>query len=378
MVGGGQLARMTHAGRASRSAVRCACSAETRDDSAAQVVADVTVGDCRDLDGLRDFAKGCDVVTFDHEHVPTEHLRALEADGVAVRPGRRRARARPGQGVMRERLADARRAVPALGGSVADAADVARVRRRGRLAGRAQDRRAAGTTARASGSSRSPRPRRPSRSRPGVAAARRGAGAASPRAGRAGRPSPARAGRGVAGGRDRPARRRLRRGDRAGARPDRRAAPRRRSSWPCGSPASSASSGVLAVELFETADGRVLVNELAMRPHNCGHWTIDGARTSPVRAAPAGRARPAARRHRAGRAGGRSWPTSSAATPRHVRGLPALMAPRPRRSRCTCTARTCRPGRKVGHVTALGDDLADVRERAPGTPPATCEETIDG
>jgi len=38
--------------------------------------------------------------------------------------------------------------------------------------------------------------------------------------------------------------------------------------------------GVLAVELFETTDGALLVNELAMRPHNSGHWTIDGARTS--------------------------------------------------------------------------------------------------
>lgn len=38
--------------------------------------------------------------------------------------------------------------------------------------------------------------------------------------------------------------------------------------------------GVLAVELFETVDGGLLVNELAMRPHNSGHWTMDGARTS--------------------------------------------------------------------------------------------------
>lgn len=37
--------------------------------------------------------------------------------------------------------------------------------------------------------------------------------------------------------------------------------------------------GVLAVELFETPDGRVLINELAMRPHNTGHWTMDGALT---------------------------------------------------------------------------------------------------
>ena len=38
-------------------------------------------------------------------------------------------------------------------------------------------------------------------------------------------------------------------------------------------------TGLLAVELFET-DAGLLVNELAMRPHNCGHWTIEGARTS--------------------------------------------------------------------------------------------------
>ena len=50
--------------------------------------------------------------------------------------------------------------------------------------------------------------------------------------------------------------------------------------WPCRSRASSTSTGILAVELFETTDGRVLVNELAMRPHNTGHWSIDGAVTS--------------------------------------------------------------------------------------------------
>lgn len=38
--------------------------------------------------------------------------------------------------------------------------------------------------------------------------------------------------------------------------------------------------GVLAVELFETPDGALLVNELAMRPHNSGHWTMDGSVTS--------------------------------------------------------------------------------------------------
>ena len=39
-------------------------------------------------------------------------------------------------------------------------------------------------------------------------------------------------------------------------------------------------TGMLAVELFETSDGRLLINELAMRPHNSGHWSIEGSTTS--------------------------------------------------------------------------------------------------
>ena len=38
--------------------------------------------------------------------------------------------------------------------------------------------------------------------------------------------------------------------------------------------------GVLAVEMFVTKDGKLLVNELAPRPHNSGHWTIDACATS--------------------------------------------------------------------------------------------------
>ncbi|MCY4497522.1 MAG: 5-(carboxyamino)imidazole ribonucleotide synthase [Rhodospirillaceae bacterium] len=39
-------------------------------------------------------------------------------------------------------------------------------------------------------------------------------------------------------------------------------------------------AGVLAVEMFVLADGSVVVNEIAPRPHNSGHWTIDAAETS--------------------------------------------------------------------------------------------------
>src|SRR2546430_13602976 len=86
MVGGGQLARMTH-----QAAIALGQSlhvlAVSADDPVAMVSPDVTVGSHTDLSALRSFAAGCDVLTFDHEHVPTEHLRALVAEGVTVHPG---------------------------------------------------------------------------------------------------------------------------------------------------------------------------------------------------------------------------------------------------------------------------------------------------
>ena len=81
MVGAGQLARMTH-----QAAVALGQSlrvlAEGPVGPAALVARDVVVGRPDDLTVLRRFAQGCDVITFDHEHVPTEHLRALVADGM--------------------------------------------------------------------------------------------------------------------------------------------------------------------------------------------------------------------------------------------------------------------------------------------------------
>ncbi len=60
---------------------------EAEGSSAAQVSAYTTVGDHRDYATLKAFAETVDVLTFDHEHVPPEHLRALAADGHAVHPG---------------------------------------------------------------------------------------------------------------------------------------------------------------------------------------------------------------------------------------------------------------------------------------------------
>jgi 5-(carboxyamino)imidazole ribonucleotide synthase len=123
-------------------------------------------------------------------------------------------------------------------------------------------------------------------------------------------------------------------------------------------------TGVLAVELFETEDGRLLVNELAMRPHNTGHWSIDGAVTSQfeqhLRAVldlPLGDPSPTA-----------AWSVMV-----NVLGGPAD-ATMPDRYAAAMAAepgvkyhfygKQSRPGRKVGHVTATGENREDALARA--------------
>lgn len=85
IIGGGQLARMC-AGPAAELAVTLSILAEAPDAAAAQVVPSAPVGDHRDVEAVRAFARECDVVTFDHEHVPADVLAALEADGVVMHP----------------------------------------------------------------------------------------------------------------------------------------------------------------------------------------------------------------------------------------------------------------------------------------------------
>ena len=86
MVGGGQLARMS-AAPAAALGIGFRVLAASENESAAQVVSDVFLGSHDSLDDLVGFARGLDVVTFDHEHVPPAYLEQLEAMGVAVRPG---------------------------------------------------------------------------------------------------------------------------------------------------------------------------------------------------------------------------------------------------------------------------------------------------
>ncbi len=86
IIGGGQLARMMYEASIPLG-IDVRLLAEGADVSAATVVHDVTVGDYTDPETVRRFAAGCDVITFDHEHVPTGLLVDLEAAGIAVRPG---------------------------------------------------------------------------------------------------------------------------------------------------------------------------------------------------------------------------------------------------------------------------------------------------
>jgi 5-(carboxyamino)imidazole ribonucleotide synthase len=123
-------------------------------------------------------------------------------------------------------------------------------------------------------------------------------------------------------------------------------------------------TGVLAVELFETTDDRLLINELAMRPHNTGHWSIDGAVTGQfeqhLRAVldlPLGST-----------AAHADWSVMVNVLGGPAQGtladrLPALMADQPS-AKVHDYGKDPRPGRKVGHVTVSGDDLDDVVWRA--------------
>jgi 5-(carboxyamino)imidazole ribonucleotide synthase len=123
--------------------------------------------------------------------------------------------------------------------------------------------------------------------------------------------------------------------------------------------------GILAVELFETDDEALVVNELAMRPHNSGHWTIEGARTSQfeqhLRAVldyPLGETSMTAPVVvMANVLGGE--PTAMGVDER----LHHLFAADPG-ARVHLYGKRVRPGRKIGHVTVLGDDLDSVRTRA--------------
>ena len=120
--------------------------------------------------------------------------------------------------------------------------------------------------------------------------------------------------------------------------------------------------GVMAVELFWSR-GRLLVNEVATRPHNSGHWTIEGAVTSQfenhLRAVldlPLGSTAP--QHPQVASVNVFGGPSATDPADLLARGLAVEGA------HVHLYGKGARPGRKLGHVTVCGDDDDDVRARA--------------
>ena len=273
MVGAGQLARMT-AQAAAGLGVGFRVLAASAADSAAQVAAGTVVGDHRSLDDLRAFAAGCDVLTFDHEHVAGGHLAALERAGVQVRPPAAALYFTQDKLAMRQRLAGLGVNCPrftavgdlaevkdfaagtwpvvlkAVSGGYdgrgvwvcATPAEVEQVLEHGIEVIAEEyvsfDRELAVLAARSPHGQGAVYPVVQTVQRDGIC---REVLAPAP-----------------------------------GLSPGLAARAQELALWIA---AELGVTGLLAVEMFEIGGG-LLVNELAMRPHNCGHWTIEGARTS--------------------------------------------------------------------------------------------------
>jgi 5-(carboxyamino)imidazole ribonucleotide synthase len=364
VIGGGQLARMM-AEPAAALGIPLRLLAEAEGVSAAQVIPDTLVGDYTDLEMLRKVTSGVQVVTFDHEHVPTEHLHALQADGVATRPGPEALVHAQDKAVMRARLAELGVPCP-RNAVVAGADDVAAFgfpcvlkTARGGYDGKgvwfvadAGDCAEAFAAAARTGVRILAEERVDFRRELSALVARSPSGQAAAYAVVASTQVGGICFEVVA-----PA-------------PDLDPVLATQAQQVALTIAKELDvTGVLAVELFETTDGRILVNELAMRPHNTGHWTQDGAVTSQfenhLRAvldlplgSPAPRARWTAMVNILG-----GPAEDGAQVGRLYDGYPHALARDPH-LRVHLYGKELRPGRKVGHVNAYGDDLEDCLERA--------------
>ncbi|GAA1658426.1 5-(carboxyamino)imidazole ribonucleotide synthase [Kribbella alba] len=364
MIGGGQLARMTQE-TAIALGIQLRVLAEGPTVSAAQAVADAPVGDYRDPETVRRFAAEADVVTFDHEHVPTDLLHELEAAGIKVRPGPDALVHAQDKAVMRQRLDTIDTPSPAhqVVATQEDVADFAKriggfpiilKTTRGGYDGKgvwvahgpedpvvaeafqanvpilAEEkvdfvRELSAVVARSPHGQAVAYPIVESVQRDGICV-------------EVTAPAP-------------------------GLDPEQAARAQQTALRIAG---ELGVVGILAVEMFEARDGRLLVNELAMRPHNTGHWTIEGAVTSQfenhLRAVldlPLGS--PAARAPytvMVNVLGGDSEDTADM----HY-ALLHCMARDPG-LKVHFYGKSVKPGRKVGHVTAYGNDLEEVRERA--------------
>jgi 5-(carboxyamino)imidazole ribonucleotide synthase len=359
VVGGGQLARMMIA-PAVELGVELRVLAE--EPGMAASLAATATGDYRDADTVLAFAREVDVVTFDHEHVPQDVLAALVDAGIAVRPGPAALAVAQDKLVMRSRMAELGMPQPEWA-AVADAAElqafldahggraVVKTPRGGydgkgvRVVSAAPE--AADWFATLAEDARggmllveelvdfgrelaqqvARRPSGQTRVYPVVETVQRDGVCAEVLA-----PAP-----------------------RAGVRLVQAA-----EELAVAIAEGLGVTGMLAVELFETTDERILVNELAMRPHNSGHWTQDGAATSQfeqhLRAVldlPLGDPSPV-----------KPWAAmvNILGGPAHGsldERFPAAMSAHPA-AKIHTYGKAPRPGRKVGHVNVAGDDLDEV------------------
>ncbi len=378
MVGGGQLARMTHQAAIALGQTLRVLAAGAQ-DPAARVTPDVVRGDPDDVTALRELARGCSAVTFDHEGVPQHVLAELLAAGVPLHPSPSAQVHAQDKLVMRRRLSELGLPIPPFTevtspGDVRGFGDehgwpVVLKAVRGGYDGRG----VWFLTERSAGGARIDTAPDPNEE---LVAALLEAG------------TPLMAEGAVTMRRELAAQ--------IARSPFGQAAV-----WPVvetvqvdgqcarvfapapGLPAERSAeaqriairiaeelgvTGLLTVELFETEAGELVVNELAMRPHNSGHWTIEGARTSQfeqhLRAVldyPLGSTAPTAPAVVMANVLGASEDATPAMS--MDERLHHCMARFPE-ARVHLYAKGERPARKIGHVTVLGDDVDDVRTRA--------------
>lgn len=358
VVGGGQLARML-AVPALNLGVRLRVLAMSPEESAAQVIPDVVLGSHTDLAALRQLAQGCDVVTFDHEHVPQDHLQALINDGVTLRPGPHALLHAQDKVAMRQRLGDAGLPIPHWA-PVQGIVDVERFAqdhgwpvvlktRQGGYDGRGVfvvDDAAAASRAMDSSAAQwlveefiafdSEISAQVARSPHGQAVAYPVVTTVQIDGMCAQVVAPAR------------------------ELDEELAAKAQHVALSVA--AELDVTGMLAVEMFVAGD-RILINELAMRPHNSGHWTIEGARTSQfenhLRAIldlPLGDPSPIAPRTVMVNIVGGHHPDLYHAYLHCMAHDPGV--------KIHLYGKEVRPGRKVGHVTVVGSDGDGLLARA--------------
>ncbi|MGW4242520.1 5-(carboxyamino)imidazole ribonucleotide synthase [Nocardia sp. NPDC004722] len=365
MIGGGQLARMTHQA-AIALGQRLRVLAERPDDPAAQVTPEVVLGSHDDLAALRKAAVGSHALTFDHEHVPTAHLEALIAEGVNVQPPPRALIFAQDKLRMRRKLAELGVPIPAYTEvtSVADAVDFAEANGwpfvlkavRGGYDGRGvwmpADAAEAATIIEdqlAHGVSLMAETKVDLKRELSAMVARSPFGQAAAW----------------------PVVETVQRNGQCAV----VIAPAQQLSADKATEAEALAlrlaaelgvTGAMAVELFETHSGELLVNELAMRPHNSGHWGMDGACTGQfeqhLRAVldyPLGSTKPLA-------------PVTVMA---NILGAPEApemsmderlhhLSARIPEAKVHLYGKGERPDRKIGHINILGDDAAETREKA--------------